>query len=206
MSYDPNRNAKVIIPLAMAAWLGGLLVSREGVPQVFWIAYVLSFTAAVPVAVAYLMGAAGWNQLAKCFRASVPFSGVWRPCPTGQMALVSVHHPGFERVKMRFVGGSLRVATTADALHLAMVVSGLPVVGRLFPSLHIPWRSISKAHEFEAPGWFRQVDSPGLQVNYDPNYTGKFIEMQVGDPVVSIQLPSWIFGESLSRLPGMATP
>ena len=34
MKYDPNRNSKVIIPLAIVAWLGGILVSREGVPAV----------------------------------------------------------------------------------------------------------------------------------------------------------------------------
>ena len=44
-----------------------------------------------------------------------------------------------------------------------------------------------------------------LQVAYDPNYTGKFIQMEVGDPSVFIQLPAEILGEGVSRLPGLAT-
>lgn len=202
----PSRNAKVIVPLAIAAWLGGLLVSREAVPRVFWVVYVVSFAAALLVALVYLMGATGWSSLARRFGAPVPFSGVWRLCPTGQMAPVSVHHPGFRKVKMRFVGGSLKVGTTADALHLAMMGSGLPVLRRFFPSLHIPWRAISQAHEFEAPGWYSRADYSGLQMNYDPNYTGKFIEMEVGDPTVYIQLPAWILGENLPHLPWTSTP
>ena len=207
MKYDPNRNAKVIIPLALAAWLGGIVVFREGVPAVFEVAYVVAFAIAVPVTVFYLIGEAGWRALSKRYRASVRFAGTWKLCPTGQMALVSVDHPEFHKVKMRFVGGSLRVATTADALHLTTMISGLPVLRWFFPALQIPWSAVSKAHAFEAPGWFSPASEPGtlLQVAYDPNYTGKFIEMELGDPSVFVQLPAEILGESVSRLPGLAT-
>ena len=208
MKYDPNRNAKVIIPLAIAAWLGGNLVFKEGAPAVFEVVYVAAFAIAVPAAVFYLIGEAGWRVLAKRYRASAPFIGAWALCPAGQMALVSVDHPQFQKVKMRFVGGSLRVATTADALHLTTMVSGLPVLRWFFPSLQIPWQAVSQAYAFEAPGWFAPLVEPGtlLQVAYDPNYTGKFIEMKVGDPTVFIQLPAAIFGKNLSRLPGLSTP
>jgi hypothetical protein len=208
MKYDPNRNAKVIIPLVLAAWLGDILVFREGVPAVFEVVYVAAFAIAVPVVVFFLIGEAGWRALAKRYRATVLFAGTWTLCPTGQMALVSVDHPEFHKVKMRFVGGSLRVATTADALHLTTLVSGLPVLRWFFPTLQIPWAAVSKAHAFEAPGWFTPASEPGtlLQVAYDPNYTGKFIEMEVGDPSVFIQLPAEILGEGVSRLPGLATP
>jgi hypothetical protein len=202
MTYDPNRNAKVIIPLAIAAWIGGILVFRDGVPAVFEVAFVVAFAVTIPVAVFYLIGEAGWRLLAKRYRESVPFRGDWQMCPTGQMALVSVHHPDFHRVKMRFVGGSLRVATTAEALHLTTMFSGLPVLRWFFPSLRIPWEAVSKASAFEAPGWFTPLREPGtlLQVAYDPNYTGKFIEMEVGQPPVFIQLPAAILGEGASRL------
>ena len=208
MKYDPNRNAKVIIPLVLAAWLGDILVFREGVPAVFEVVYVAAFAIAVPVVVFFLIGEAGWRALAKRYRASVLFAGTWTLCPTGQMALVSVDHPEFHKVKMRFVGGCLRVATTADALHLTTLVSGLPVLRWFFPTLQIPWAAVSKAHAFEAPGWFTPASEPGtlLQVAHDPNYTGKFIEMEVGDPSVFIQLPAEILGEGVSRLPGLATP
>jgi len=197
MKFDPNRNAKVIVPLAIAAWLGGILVSRDGVPAAFEVAFTIAFAAAIPVAVFYLIGEAGWRALAKRYRASVPFSGDWQPCATGQMARVSVDHPEFQKAKMRFVGGSLRVATTADALHLSTMVSGLPVLRWFFPSLQIPWTAVSKAHAFEAPGWYSPPREPGtlMQVAYDPNYTGKFIEMEVGDPPVFIQLPAALVGE-----------
>jgi hypothetical protein len=206
MKYDPNRIAKVIIPLAIAAWLGGILVFKEGVPAVFGLVFVAAFAIAVPVAVFYLIGDAGWRALAKRYRASAPYTGTWTPCPTGQMAPVGVDHPEFQKVRMRFVGGSLRVATTADALHLATMVSGLPVLRWFFPCLLIPWQAISQAHAFEAQGWFAPLVEPGtlLQVAYDPNYTGKFIEMKVGDPAVFIQLPAAIFGKNLSRLPGLS--
>jgi len=202
MKYDPNRNAKVIIPLAIAAGLGGILVSRDGVPAVFEVAFGVAFAAAIPAAVFYLIGEAGWRALARRYRARVQYSGDWQLCATGQMARVSVDHPKFRKVKMRFVGGSLRVATTADALHLTTMFSGLPVLRWFFPSLQIPWAAVSKAHVFEAPGWFAPLREPGtlLRVAYDPNYTGKFIEMEVGEPPVFIQLPAAILGEGASRL------
>ena len=192
MKYDPNRNAKVIVPLAIAVWLAGTLVFKEGVPAVFEVVFVAAFAIAVPVVVFYLIGEAGWRALARRYRAAVPFAGTWTPCPTAQMALVSVDHPEFHKVKMRFVGGCLRVATTADALHLTTMVSGLPVLGWFFPALQIPWAAVSKSRAFEAPGRFRPASEPGtlLQVAYDPNYTGTFIEMEIGDPTVFVQLPA----------------
>jgi hypothetical protein len=118
------------------------------------------------------------------------------------MALVSVDHPQFHRVKMRFVGGSLRVGTTAEALHLATIFTGLPVLGWVFPRLEIPWESATRARAFQAPGWFAPQREPGalLQAAYDPNYTGRFVELEVGDPPVFIQLPAAILGQQASRL------
>ncbi|HLF04985.1 MAG TPA: hypothetical protein VI855_07185 [Dehalococcoidia bacterium] len=202
MKFDRNRNAKVIVPLAIAAWLGGMLVFRDGVPAVFEVAFGVAFAVTIPVVVFYLIGETGWRALAKRYRASVPFSGDWQLCATGQMALVSVDNPEFHKVKMRFVGGSLRVATTPDALHLTTMVSGFPVLGWFFPRLRIPWEAVSKARAFEAPGWFAPLRDPGilLQAAYDPNYTGKFIEMEVGEAPVFIQLPAYILGEGVSRL------
>jgi hypothetical protein len=119
------------------------------VPAVFEVIFVAASAIAVPVVVFYVIGEAGWRALAKRYRASVPFSGDWQACATGQMVLVSVDPPKFHKVKMRLVGGSLRVATTADALHLTTMVSGLPVLRWFFPTLQIPWMAVSKAHAFE---------------------------------------------------------
>ncbi len=205
---DTKKNAKVIIPLAIVAWLLGIVVSRGGVPPVVQGFFIAAFAVAVPLIVFYLMAETGWRALAKRYRETIPFSGRWKPCATGQMAHVSVDHPDFQRTKIRFVLGALRVGTTANALYLSTMVTRLPVLGLFFPPLRIPWAAVSKAHAFEAPGWFRPASEPGmlLQVAYDPNYTGKFIEMEVGDPSVFIQLPAEILGEGVSRLPGLATP
>jgi len=207
MKYDRNKNAKVIVPLAIAAWVGGILVFKGGVPVVAEVVFVVAFAVAVPTAVFYLIGEAGWRALAKRHRASVPFDGEWTPCPTGQMALVNVDHPDFHKIKMRFVGGSLKVAATAEALHLTTMLSKVPVLGLFFPRLQIPWAAVTRAHAFEAPGWFTPGSKPGtvLQAAYDPNYTGTFIEMEVGEPPVFIQLPEAILGEGLARLPGLTT-
>lgn len=202
MAFDRNRNAKLIIPLALAAWLGGIVLSREGVPAWLKAIFVVAFAIAVPVVVFYLFGEAGWRQLARRFRAAEPWPGEWQRCPTGQMALVGVDHPDFRKVKMRFVGGSLSVATSAEALHLSTMFSGLPILSQFFPRLQIPWSAVSRAREFEAPGWFAPGSEPGmlLQAAYDPNYTGKFIELEIGEPTVFVQVPAWILGENLKRI------
>jgi len=207
MNYDRNKNAKVIIPLVLVAWLGGILVFKGGVPAIFEVLFVVAFAVAVPTVVFYLIGEAGWRRLAKGYRASEAYGGEWVMVATGQMALVSVDHADFHKVKMRFVGGALRVASTAEALHLATMLSKVPVLGLFFPELRIPWTAVTRAHEFEAPGWFAPASEPGmlLQVAYDPNYTGKFIEMEIGEPTVFVQLPASMLGEGLGRLPGIAT-
>lgn len=197
-----NKNARVIIPAAIVIWLLGIVVFREGAPAVVQGVYIVAFAIGVPFMVFYLMAETGWRALAKSYREIAPFAGSWKPCATGQMALVSVHHPDFQRMKMRFVGGSLRVGTTADALYLSTLFSRLPVLRWFFPILQIPWSAVSKAHAFDAPGWFRPASEPGslLQVAYDPNYTGKFIEMEIGEPPVFLQLSEEILGEAVSRL------
>jgi hypothetical protein len=81
-------NAKVIIPLAIGAWLVGIIVATMDVPGVVVAALIVAFVVTVPLVVFYLMAAAGWRPLKRC-RARERFGGEWRMCPTGQMALVS---------------------------------------------------------------------------------------------------------------------
>lgn len=202
MRFDPNRSAKVIVPLALAGWAGGIAVFMTDVPAVFRVVYIVAFAVAIPAVVLYLIAGTGWGALARPYRATVPFGGDWQSCPTGQMAMVSFDHPDFDKARMRFIGGSLRVAATADALHLTTMVSGLPVLRRFFPALRIPWGDVSRAHAFEAPGWVTPASEPGalLRLAYDPNYTGTFIEMEIGDPAVYVQLPAPMLGEGLPQL------
>jgi hypothetical protein len=63
------------------------------------------------------------------------------------------------------------------------------------------------ARPYEARGWFRR-DEPGalLEASYDPNYTGTFIELKIGEPPVFLQLPAGMLGEAASRLPLPASP
>jgi hypothetical protein len=195
-------NAKVIIPLAIGAWLVGIIVTTMDVPGVVVAALIVAFAVTVPTVVFYLIAAAGWRPL-KRYRARERFGGEWRMCPTGQMALVSVHDPRFEKVKMRFVGGALSMAISPDALHLKTIFSKLPLLSWFLPELSVPWSAVKAAHEFEAPGWYRPASEPGalLQAGYDPNYTGTFVEMEIGEEPVYVQLPEAMLGEAVGRLP-----
>ena len=53
MKYDKYRNAKLIIPLALMAWIGGIVLTREGVPVAIAAIFVSAFAIAVPGAVSY---------------------------------------------------------------------------------------------------------------------------------------------------------
>ncbi|MEX2081400.1 MAG: hypothetical protein WEC33_07260 [Dehalococcoidia bacterium] len=201
-----NKNARVIIPLAIGLWLLGIVAVVADVPPAVKVATtaVLAVVMAVgiPAVVFYLMAEQGWTSLAKRYRSSRPFTGSWRRCATGQMAMVSVHHPDFQRTKLRLVG-TLRVGTGPEGLHLSMLFSKVPILGpRFFPEVVVPWEAITKATRFEAPGWFRGRQAGALlQANYDPNYTGTFVEIETGDSTVFIQLPDDIFADDLGRLP-----
>ncbi len=197
-----GKNAKVIIPFAIVVWLGSMLLLQPGTPAVIEIAFFVVIGLAIPVMVFYLMAEMGWSTLARRFRAHQPFNATWTPCPTGQMAHVSVHDPTFWSNRLRLVGGTLRIGTTQDALYLSMLFSRVPILGRFFPDIQVPWSAVTRATTFEAPGWFRPQRSPGtvFQAGYDPNYTGTFVELVVGEPPVFIQLPEKLMGEGMSQL------
>lgn len=199
----PSKNAKIIIPFVIVAWLGSFVVFRAGTPAVVVAAFVIAFAIAVPVMVFYLMAEMGWSTLARKLRGRGSYDGPWRPAATGQMAKVSVFDPEFQRNKLRLVGGTLRMGTTHEALHLSMLLSKIPLLGRFFPDVEIPWSAVTSATTFEAPGWFTPQRDPGtiVQVAYDPNYTGTFVELVVGEPPVFVQFSADLLGEAMSRLP-----
>jgi hypothetical protein len=117
------------------------------------------------------------------------------------MALVSVDDPAFIQKRLRLVS-TLRVGVAADVLHLSMLFSKVPLLGRFFPEVGIPWSEVASARAYEAPGWVAPQMQPGtvLRASYDPGYTGTFVEMRIGDPPVFIQLPLEVLGEAASRL------
>ncbi|MGH2348278.1 MAG: hypothetical protein ACRDFT_02290 [bacterium] len=196
-----NKIAKVVIPLAIGAWLLGIVVFRTGAPAVFEAIYIVAFVVAVPTVVFYLMAEQGWSTLAKRYRSTAPFTGTWQVCPTGQMATVSVDHPEFNQNRLRLVS-TLRVGITPEAFYLSMLFSKVPLLGLFFPDVRIPWTAIAAARTYEAPGWFAPQRQPGavIQAAYDPNYTGTFVELEVGQPPVFIQLPLPTLGDAASRL------
>ena len=198
----PNKNARVIIPFVLVAWLLAVFLIRTDAPKALFVAFCVGFAVAIPLIVFYLMAEAGWSTLARRFRQIAPFNGTWRPCPTGYVALVSMDDPDYHSSKMGFIS-TLRVGTTAEALYLSMLFSKIPILGLFFPSVQIPWIAVRKARSFEAQGFFSANQSSGalVQVNYDPNFTGTYIELEIGEPPVFLQLPAGILGDAIQRLP-----
>lgn len=196
----PNKNAKVIIPLALTFPLVAFILDKTDAPKAMHVAFYVSFALAIPLVVFYLMAEAGWSTLAKRFRQSAPFNGAWRQCPTGYMALVSMDDPDYQSSKMGFIS-TLRVGTTAEALYLSMLFSKIPILGLFFPNVQIPWSTVRTARTFDAPGFFKKGDVALVQLNYDPNYTGTYIELEIGEPSVFLQLPAGVLGDAMARLP-----
>lgn len=195
-----SKNAKVVIPLAVAVWILGILVFETGAPAVAEAAFFVAFMIVVPLVVLYLLTETGWRTLSKSYPQRRPFNGRWQLCATGQMAMVSVDHPDYQRSKARFLG-MLRVGASDEALYLSTLVSKLPVLSAFFPTVQILWTAVSSARGYEAGGWVAQQSGALLQATYDPNYTGTFLELQIGSPTVFIQLPRAILGDHVSRLP-----
>jgi hypothetical protein len=197
----PSKIPMVVITLAIVVWLGSILVFQAGAPPAVRVAFIVAVAVGIPSTVFWLMANQGWTTLAKRYRAAEPFKGGWRSCPTGQMARVSVDHPDFNIQRLRLVS-TLFVGTSSMGLHLSVLFSRLPLLNLLFPDVAIPWSAVRTARTYEAPGWVTPASEPGaqLQLSYDPNYTGKFVELEVGEPPVYIQLPLAILGSDAARL------
>jgi hypothetical protein len=198
-----NKSARVIIPLAIVDWVVAILAFVVDLPgplnAVFIVLFFALMVFAVPYIVFWLMADTGWNQLKKDFRAREKFAGKWTTVATGQMAMVSVHSEEFQRSKGRFTG-TLRVGATDDALHLSTLFTRIPVMGLFFPPLRIPWRDITRATRYEAAGWTSRSSPTVVSARYDPGYTGDFVELEIGEPRVFIQLPVSILGAGEGQL------
>jgi hypothetical protein len=203
---DRNKNAKVIIPLAIGIWLITLLGAQSGAPPAFWPVFGIAMAFAVVFVVFYLMAEQGWSTLAQRFRSTEPFTGAWKTWPTTQMSLVSVDDPAFDKHRLRMVS-TLRIAASPDALHMSLLFSRIPLLGRFFPDVRIPWSEFSSARTFEAPGWFAPQQQPGaiFQLGYDPNYRGTFAELTAGQPPVFIQMPLEAVEQGAAQL-GLTQP
>lgn len=192
-------NWKFIIPTAIALWLLMPVVFAPGRPG--WVSALagVAFFLLIAGLVGFLMlRQTAWHELARKYPARVPVPGPWRACRTAVVARVPLDDPAYERQKVRLVN-ILRVATTPDALNLAAILPFRP----LLPALQIPWSAIVQARVLDASGWVSGPRDPGalVQVTYDPGYKGEFIELQLREPEVFIQLPAPALGAAAARLP-----
>jgi hypothetical protein len=197
-----NRNARLVIPLAVGVWLLAVAATFPELPGALRrsaeIASIVAVMVGVPLVIGYLMGDAGWLMLREQFPPVGPFRGQWQPCPTAQMARVPMDHPDFRSSRLRLTS-MLRVGVTEDALHLGTWFFWYPWVTSL---LQIPWSAVRSWRPFDAPGWVDASRDPGalVQATYDPGYRGPFVELEIGEPPVYLQLPRVLVEPALPRL------
>ena len=198
-----KRVARLIIPLAIGLSLAfsavALLPDNLQRPGVAVLAVIA--VAVCAYVVFRLLAASGWDLLAKRFRARAHYVGKWQTIPTAQIAPCSIDDADYASSQARLVG-TLKAAAADDGLHFSILLAKVPVLGLMFPEIHIPWSEILGARTYEAPGWVSPQATPGtvIQAGYDPNYKGRFVELKVGQPTVYIQLPVTIFGDQMDRL------
>jgi len=193
------NNAKFIIPAAIGLWLLGPILFAPNRPG--WVHVVGGIGCFLGIAglVGFLLiRNTGWPALAARYPARHAVPGPWHPCRTVVMALVPVEDPGYERAKVRIVS-ILRVATTEESLNLAAIGPLRPII----PALQIPWTAMVRARRLDPSGWVRGPQEPGalFQLTYDPGYTGDFVEIELHEPTVFLQLPLGVLGEAAGKLP-----
>lgn len=198
---DQNKIPRIVIPLALLGWAGGVLATQVDSPLVTVI-WVVTLAVVTPVAVFYLLAEQGWSTLARRFRSRQRYNGPWQTIPSAGVSLVSTESLQYAKQRVR-LAGALRIATSDDALHLSLLFGRIPILGLFFPDLRIPWQDVTSARPYEAPGWVTPTSQPGalLQATYDPNYKGTFVELTAGQPPVFIQLPAAVLEEHKKRLP-----
>jgi hypothetical protein len=202
MADRVSDNAKFIIPAAVALWLLATLVSRDGVPG--WLKGLAGVAMVVSIAglVAFLfLRQSGWRELARRYPA-VPALAAdrWRTCRTAVLSRVGLDQPAYERSKVR-LSFILRVGSDDQALY----VSAISFLRALLPPLRLPWNAIARVRYFDPAGWVQPVRSPGalLQLTYDPGYTGHFVEIEVAEPTVFVQLPVALLTEAIPHFPSL---
>jgi hypothetical protein len=187
-------NWKFIIPAAIGFWLLMPIVFTPGRPGwVYPLAGVACFLFIAGLVGFLLLRQTAWHELATRYPARGPVPGPWRHCRTVVIARVPLDDPTYEQQKVRLVH-ILRAATTPDALHL----SAIPPLRLLVPPLQIPWAAISRARGLDASVWVRGPRDPGalIQLTYDPGYTGEFVELEVREPHMFMQLPAPALGDA----------
>jgi hypothetical protein len=196
-------NARFIIPAAIGLWLVSILVFSDRVPGWLQVAAGLAMFLFIAWLVAFLiLRQSGWHDLARAYPARPPLAGAWHTCRTAVMAGVSLDSPEYERRKVRF-NFIVRVGADDQALY----VSALPILRPLLPPIRIPWPAMANARYFDAAGWVNAPPDPGalLQLTYDPGYKGQFVEIEIREPKIFLQLPTHLLAGALPHLPMAST-
>jgi hypothetical protein len=196
-------NAKMIIPAAIGLWLVALLVFNNKVPGWLQVVAGLAIFLFIAWLVAFLfLRQSGWHQLARKYPANPPLAGTWKTCPSAVMAAVSLDSPEYERHKVR-LNFIVRVGSNDEALY----VSTLPILRALLPPMRIPWSAMTSARYFDASGWVKAPRDPGtlLQLTYDPGYKGQFVEIEIAEPKIFLQIPAHLLIEAIPHLPMVPT-
>jgi hypothetical protein len=183
--------------LGLLAVFGILLSLAQSGHLPIWIPYVL-LGISVPFLIVFLMvHQSGWHRLAAHYPLRSGFAGPWRTCRTVVLSPVAQGARGYESSKVWLVF-AMRVGADEEALYL----SGASVFRPVFPPVRIPWSAIDHVRYFEASPWVN-LSPPvkTIRFNYDPGYSGPFVEIQVADPSVFIQVPRAEVKEALAHLP-----
>ena len=202
MAERGTSNAKFIIPAVLALWLVSTLLTNKNVPG--WLKGLTGV--AMGVAIVGLVGflflrQSGWRELARRYPAVPALAAErWRTCRTAVLSRVGLDQPAYERSKVR-LSFILRVGSDDQALYL----SAISFLRPLLPPLRLPWNAIARVRYFDPAGWVRQVRDRGalLQLTYDPGYTGHFVEIEVAEPTVFVQLPVALLTEAIPHFPSL---
>ena len=200
MAERGTSNAKFIIPAVLALWLVSTLLTHKGVPG--WlkgIAGVAMVVAIVGLIAFLFQRQSGWRELAPRYPA-VPTLATdrWRTCRTAVLSRVALDQPGYERSKVR-LSFIVRVGSDDQALYL----SAISPFRLLLPPIRLPWPALARVRYFDPAGWVQPARDRGalLQLTYDPGYTGHFVEIEIAEPTVFVQLPVALLTEAIPHFP-----
>jgi hypothetical protein len=202
MAERGTSNAKFIIPAVLALWLVSTLLTNKNVPG--WlkgVAGVAMGVAIVGLVVFLFLRQSGWWELARRYPAVPALAAErWRTCRTAVLSRVGLDQPAYERSKVR-LSFILRVGSDDQALY----VSAISFLWPLLPPIRLPWNAIARVRYFDPAGWVRPTRDRGalLQLTYDPGYTGHFVEIEVAEPTVFVQLPAALLTEAIPHFPSL---
>jgi len=191
-------NSKFIIPAAIAIWLAGIFVFKNETPDWLKIVTAVVLFLAIVALVGFLfLRQSSWRKLAQKFPSTQPFTGLLKTCQTTVIDSVSITDPGYTKPKVR-LNFIVKVGFDAEAFY----ISTIKILRALLPTIQIPYSTITSSRYFDATGWVKAPSNPGSIVNlsYDPGYKGQFLEIEISEPKIFLQLPANILADVIPNL------